>query len=65
MHELVLARKTKAPPASSMVKTGTRSYSSGQGNSELLKMLNAFGDNVTTSKEQALLDLVKAALHLN
>ena len=67
-HELVLACKSTACPASS-----SRTPSAAAPTSEapttntvaIMNILNSFEDNVTTAKEQALIESVEAALHLN
>lgn len=70
-HKLVLARKSTAshtrPTSSSHTSTAPAATADTPvtNTAVIMNILNSFEDNVTTAKEQALIKLVKAALHLN
>ena len=67
-HELVLARKSSALPASSSRApsgTVTSSEAPATNTAAIMNILYSFEDNVTTAEEQALIESVKVALRLN
>lgn len=63
-HELVLAQTARGSSRATKPSTSAPVVSTAN-QADLIKVLNAFEDNCTTSKEQALLAFVKAALRLN
>jgi hypothetical protein len=64
-HQLVLAQQATTKPPRPPVAAPSVSRQPATNSTELINVLNAFEDNCTTDKEQALLASVKAALRLN